>query len=78
MVLVEAGEAEEAIPVLRALASAAPGASDYTYWLAAALSRTGRIDEAVRVLRDWCRERPGHPRMERTFAVLLVRIGFPR
>jgi len=75
VVLVQAGEANEAIPVLRALAIAAPGASDYTYWLAAALSHAGRTDEAVQVLLAWCRERPGHPRMEQTLAVLLARTG---
>ena len=75
VVLLEAGDANEAIPVLRALAAAAPGASDYTYWLAAALSRAGRTDEALQVLLAWCAERPGHPRMERTLAVLLARTG---
>ena len=75
VVLLQAGETEEALPVLRELAKAAPGASDYTYWLAAALSRSGRVGEAVDLLEAWCRERPGHPRMEQTLAVLLVRLG---
>jgi Flp pilus assembly protein TadD len=75
VVLLQAGETSEAIPVLQALASAAPGASDYTYWLAAAMSRAGRIGEAVDLLVAWCRDRPGHPRMEETLAVLLARLG---
>ncbi len=74
-VLIVAGSSEAAVPVLQALVKEAPASSDYSYWLAAALSRQGRFPEAVEVLRAFCRRRPGNSNMEQATAFLLTRLG---
>jgi Flp pilus assembly protein TadD len=75
LVLFATGARNQAIAILRELVVTVPTSSDYSYWLAALLSQTGRIQEASDVLRAWCTRRPGNPRMEQAYAFTLVRLG---
>jgi len=72
--LARAGQPAEAIAVLGPLVQRAPRYADARYWLAAALSRAGRLEEAAAVLREGCRLLPNDTRLREALASVQARL----
>jgi len=70
--LVTTGQAQDAIRLLSRQAVRSPRSADVRYWLAAALVRSGRIDEARAVLREGLAVAPRDPKLREAARALGV------